>query len=249
MKIRVFSAMICLLLVFSSLGLCAFAEEKQYVADFADLLTEEEQMALSEAFFEASDRSAFDFVILTVEDIGAMDIFDYADRFYRNGSYRDDAAILVVDMAEREWCVARYGNGKDYIGNSAIHGYLEDYFLSELMDGEYKEAFEGYLAGAEALVVRGRQGDAYKAPIPWGRNVLIAIVVGLIVALITVLVMRSRLKSVSFKSNAAGYVKEGSFVLTKERDLFLYRTHTRVYSPQQKRSGSSGSSGGGRGRF
>jgi uncharacterized protein len=252
MKIRIFSAMLCLLLVFSLLGLCAFAEEKQYVADFAGILTETEEQALAERFSETSDGCSFDFVILTVKDLGSMDLLDYADSFHRNGPYRRDAAILAVDMEDREWCVATYGKGNSYINEATTYSYLEDCFLSELSEGAYKEAFEGYLAGAETLVIRGQQGKAYTAPVPWGKNALIAIVIGLIAALIVVLSLRSQLKSVAFKSNAAGYVKQGSFRLTKERDLFLFRTHTRVYSPRQKSSGGSsggGSRGGGRGRF
>ena len=88
--------------------------------------------------------------------------------------------------------------------------------------------------------------ESFSPVVPFEKNLLIALAVGLLIGLLVAFSLKSQLKSVSFRRNATGYVKNGSFRLTRDKDLFLYRTHTRIYSPQQK---SSGGSRGGRGRF
>lgn len=60
----------------------------------------------------------------------------------------------------------------------------------------------------------------------------ICIGVGVVIGLIAVLVMKSQLRSVRFKSGAGEYMKHDSFQLTAARDIFLYRTVTRVERPQ-----------------
>lgn len=62
--------------------------------------------------------------------------------------------------------------------------------------------------------------------------VLISIGIGLLIGLITVLVMRSQLKSVRPKNAAADYVVPGSFRLRHSRDIFLYRNVTRTARPK-----------------
>lgn len=251
-KIRILALLLCMPALLSLTLLCSFAGDgDELLIDRADLLSDDEAQVLEKRLLEASEELDFDFVILTVRGTGGKDILQYADDYKDMSSYRQDAAILVVDMYTREWCVATYGFGNKAISEDATYRYLEDRFVPSLSSGDYAHSFNAYLSGAEKLVGDAREGHYY-VYIPWGRNLLIALVVGGIVGLLVVTSMKSKLKSVAMKSSAAGYVKEGSFDLTRSRDIFLYRTHTRVYSPRQKSSGGGsggGSRGGGRGRF
>ncbi len=225
------------------------------LVDGADLLSEAEEEAITQKLDEASDRLAFDFLIVTVNTTGNKDILAYADDYHARAGYNEDAAMLILDMSDREWYVATYGFGNKAITSEATYEYLEGKFLSHLSAGNYEKAFENYLSGAEKLVSEGKQGNFYEdwIRIPWGRNIFIALLLGLIIALVTVFAMRSKLKSVSPKKTAGGYVKQGSFKLRREKDLFLFRTHTRTYSPRQSSSGGGsrggGSRGGGGGHF
>lgn len=64
--------------------------------------------------------------------------------------------------------------------------------------------------------------------------ILIAIVVGLLVALIVTGVMRAALKSVSKQYSADFYEKEQGLDLKKTKDVFLYRRVDRVPKPKQQ---------------
>ena len=68
--------------------------------------------------------------------------------------------------------------------------------------------------------------------------ILIAVVVGLIAAIITVLVLRSQLKSVKRAKSAFQYVNYGSFLLTEKRDIYLYSTVSKNPKPKNNSSSS-----------
>lgn len=251
-KTRFLALTLLLLSLFALLSLGSFADSSApRLVDGADLLTKAQEDALLTQMDEMSTRLDFDFLIFTVKDTNGQDILDYADTYHRRYNYREDAVMLILDMSDREWCVATYGFGNKAISQDATYHYLEDCFFAPLSSDNYRRAFEGYLEGAEKLVSDARDGHFY-VYVPWGRNIFIALFLGLIIALVTVFVMRSKLKSVSPKKTAGGYVKQGSFKLRREKDLFLFRTHTRTYSPRQSSSGGGGgggSRGGGRGHF
>ena len=65
-------------------------------------------------------------------------------------------------------------------------------------------------------------------------EILICIGIGLIIGLVTVLIMRSQLKTVRSRYTAADYVVQGSFNLHHSRDIFLYRHVHRVPRPKNK---------------
>ena len=91
----------------------------------------------------------------------------------------------------------------------------------------------------------------YKERMSLGMRLLIAGIAGLIVAASVVIALLGQLKSVGVKRGAMSYVREGSFQVTRQRDLFLYRTVTRIKKEKPQSGGGGGSSthttsGGGR---
>lgn len=64
---------------------------------------------------------------------------------------------------------------------------------------------------------------------------LICFGVGALIGLIVVLVMKSRMKTVRFRSGADSYVDADRLELTKSADVFLYQTVTRHAKPQNNR--------------
>ena len=56
-------------------------------------------------------------------------------------------------------------------------------------------------------------------------NILIAVIVGLIVALIVTGILRAGLKSVGKQETAVFYEKDGGLQLTRKNDIFLYKNN------------------------
>ncbi len=79
-----------------------------------------------------------------------------------------------------------------------------------------------------------------------GNYILIAIAVGLILALIVTSVMRASLKSVSKQYSAVFYEKEEGLKLSKKNDVFMYKKVDRIAKPKEQPRPNNGPQAGGR---
>ena len=68
-------------------------------------------------------------------------------------------------------------------------------------------------------------------------NILIAVIVGLIVALIVTGILRAGLKSVGKQETAVFYEKDGGLQLTRKNDIFLYKNTERFAKPKEQNNG------------
>ncbi len=231
--------LISLLLVFS-LSLSAVAEEKgALLVDGASLLTRSEAVDIVERLTEISETYGFDLVIVTVETVGTVDPETFAEDFYENGNYGvgedRSGAILLVSEKTRDWFMIANGIGEEIIPD--VYS-LADSFLPYFADDDW-------YGGLDAFVTETEHRIDTHFNFPIGNNLLISVVVGLVIALIVVSVMKGKLKSVRFQTNAREYVRRDSFVLNHSRDLYLYSTVTRVAKPKNNSNGSRGGVGGG----
>ena len=126
--------------------------------------------------------------------------------------------------------------------------YMTDNFGSYLSDGEYYEGFMKFADLCEEFIIQAQSGEPYdvenlpEETIPFYMIFLISLVVGFVIALIVTGVMRSRMKTVHMKPDAADYMKDGSLHINRSRDIFLYHQVTRTAKPKEESSGGGGSS-------
>lgn len=210
------------------------------VVDNAKLLTEQEQAKLSERFEEISQRQQADVVVLTVNTLNGQSAETYAETYYDNNQYADDGMLLLVSINDRLWYISGCGRCADLIDYWGAD-YIASYFLSELSDGNYFDAFQIYGSVCDNLMGQLDPPSPKKEMIT-GKTVLICLAIGFVVGLITVLIMRAQLKSVRAQGFAGSYVVPGSFAVTKSRDIYLYRNVVRREKPKS----NSSSGGGGR---
>lgn len=64
---------------------------------------------------------------------------------------------------------------------------------------------------------------------------LVCILVGVVIGFFVVSVMKSQLKTVRRKSNAATYIRNDGLHLTLRQDIFLYQNTTRHPKPKAKK--------------
>ena len=125
---------------------------------------------------------------------------------------------------------------------------MTDNFVSYLSDGEYYEGFMKFADLCEEFIIKAQSGEPYdvenlpEETIPFYMIFLISLVVGFVIALIVTGVMRSRMKTVHMKPDAADYMKDGSLHINRSRDIFLYHQVTRTAKPKEESSGGGGSS-------
>lgn len=243
MNKRIFTLLLVLLICFA-LAVPAFAEAGNFhMVDTAGLLTSIQEAALEAKLAEISARQGTEVCIVTVNSLEGTIIADYSEYFY--DYYMDDvpAVVLFIAMDEREWDIAAYG-GAEVSFNAAGREYIGGQILDSLSDEDFNNAFTDFAALCDDFLAQAASGEPYgsgnlpKEPMAW-YSILIALGIGLVVALIVTGVMRSALKSVAMQ-HAAEYVRPGSLQLTRSQDIFLYRTVSRRERPKSSTSSGSG---------
>lgn len=258
-----FALILCMVVVIPTFA----ASDLPRLVDNADLLTDSEESTLLSKLNEISERQQTDVVVVTADTLDGKTPMDYADDFYDYNGYGfgadKDGVLLLVSLEDRDWWMSTTGYGITAITDAGIE-YISEKFLSDLSDGDYADAFTTYAELCDDFFTQARSGQPYdtghmpKQPFNIARNLLIALIVGFVIALIATGVMKGKLKTVRFQSAASNYVKANSMNVTESRDMFLY-THVDRRAKPKDTDSSSGSSthtsssgsthGGGGGKF
>ena len=134
-----------------------------------------------------------------------------------------------------------FANDCETLIAAAREGNIYDYYVST---SDSDNGYGGYYNDAYNYF----DGDSY-LPADYnkfnvGSNALLALVIGLVLALITAFSMKSNLKSVRRQYAAANYVVPGSLALRTNEDRFLYATVAQTPIPQHTEDHSSHSGPG-----
>lgn len=233
------------------------------VVDNADVIEPIPESTISMDLDDISTSYECDVVIVTVPSTYGMGATAFADDYFDYNGYgfgsEYDGILFLVSMDEREWAFSTCGNAMD-IFNDDVLIYMEDEIVSYLRRNQYKEGFtkfaslcEQFLSSAENGVIYNE--DTLPSPSFDPSNIMFAIIMGLVIAIIVVVIFRNQLKSVKKKAGANDYMKSGSMKVTESRDMFLYSHVSKRAKPKSSSGGgshrsSSGRSHGGRsGRF
>jgi len=208
------------------------------LVDEADILTADEEVSLAEQLDEISSRQKVDVVIVIIKTTDGKSMRDYADDYYDENGYADDGILLLVatDDGERGkvW-ISTCGYGINALSDSDIDTIL-DTFAKQYNIGNYLKAFGNFAIDCDSYITEERESDEFD-PVFSG---IVALAVGLVIALIATSVMKGQLKSVRFKAAASDYTKSGSLAITESRDMFLFKTVSRREKPKNTGSGGSG---------
>lgn len=181
---------------------------------------------------------------------------EYADDYYDYNGYgfgpEKDGILFLISMEERDWYISTTGFGITAV-TDAGREYMSEQFLEDLSEGEYAAAFTTFAELCDDFITQARTGEPYdvdnlpEEPFWFAGNLVIALAIAFLISLIATGIMKGKLKSVRSQPAADSYLKKGSMKLTKEDELFLYKSVDRRERPKENNSGStkaSTSSGG-----
>lgn len=241
------------------------------VVDDADLLTQSEEEALLELAREISARQACDVVLVTAGYLNGSSPEAYADDYFDYNGYGQGAdrsgILFLISMEERDWHVSTRGMAIQAFTDDGIE-YLVDQLLSDLSGGYYYDAFRTYFTTADTMLSvyngtateeewqeidqgisdyveeHGHWGDSSQrsGPRSYGPSIVLALVLGFVLAFIPMAVMKSGLNNIAPKRGASDYLRPGSMQLNLRKDLFLYTNTTSRVIETQRSSGGGGSS-------
>ena len=236
------AALLCLSLAIS---VCAASGADIY--DEADLLSSAEETRLAEKLEGISEQLNAQIVIMTVSSAdGSVDTFveDVYDSMDMGHGENRDGVLLLVCMDSREYRILSNGYAGEAIGPDQIDA-IGEAIVSDLSDGYYADAFTSFVDQCAYYLDGYLNGFPFNA----GKNLVIALIIGIVAGVTVAFVLKSQLKSVRQQKQANVYIKPGSMQITASRDLFLYREVSRTRKQSSSSSGSSGSSrnvGGGK---
>lgn len=229
------------------------------IVDEAGLLTTYEEEKLEERAQILADKYHIDVVILTVDSLNGRNITAYADDYFDYNGYgigsNHSGVLLMLSMEYRDWAISTCGDGIKALTDYGQEQIMDD-VLDYLGDDEYYEGFSAYLQLLDEYFEAYENGE----PIDKSRNIvfdlLIAIGIGALAGFITITVMKSGMKTVKPQRGAQSYVKQNSYKLRHQRDLYLYSRTSRTRKESSSSGGSSThrsssgrSHGGSRGKF
>lgn len=254
--------MIAFVAAFAVLPASAGVTSNPRVVDEADLLSDGDEAALAATLEEYSKKNDCDVVFVTVPDLLHGDfsfngsVEDYADRYYESHGYDKDG-VLVLRVLDK-------GDGGPRIQFSCSGKCMKR--LTEDEQDAIIDSIEKDLTGVDSIAdqasrqqiyysVFSTMADGINAKLPPRVPIymlLLAIAIGFVIAMIIMLVIKGKLKTVALQRGAASYVRPGSMHVTASRDTFLYftvnRTPRQTGSSGASRTSSSGGSHSGTGR-
>jgi len=224
--------------------------------DTIGLLTSSEATELTNLLDEISIRQNFDVVVAVTNSMSTVNPERYAADFFEAhgfgfGENLDGIILMVALEPESLIAVSAFGYG-EYAFTNAGREHLIDLFFPYLRSDRFFEAFSTYANSADDFVTSARAGERVDT-----RNIrltpheqvnariwaaVISVVIAAIIAGSVVMSWTRQLKSVKQKDFACDYIRGGSFALTQQRDIFLYRNIRRI--PRQQQNSGGGRGGG-----
>ena len=286
MKRKIFAVLTVALMLCINLSLLSFAtyeygvipEERivPLVSDEADLLTDDEEMLLTDRLETIGFSYDVEIGVVTVNSLEGKSAENFADDYYDYNGYgygvNDDGLLVLYKdgvPGDREVYITTHGSAIYKFSDYKIDRIVDE-MISDLQYGNYYWAFETFADECEYVLenyeiedVGGYYGsdDFYYdsgSPSPTVGNVPVvwipgSIAIGFILAFLIMLGVASGLKTVKRQANAAAYVDNMN--ITSKSDTFLYRNVRKTPRPKSTSSGgssshrsSSGRSHGGGGR-
>ena len=217
------------------------AEDNLLVWDEAELLNETEVAQLNSKLESISKKYKAEIRVVTLSSMDGGDIDEFLEYLYDESGFgygeNHDGVLLVVCMDPQEYRILSNGFAGEAITSGDIDAIGET-FKSDLSDGNYADAFDTFADKCEYYL----DGHINGFPFNTGKNLLICLGIGLVVALIVTGIWKGQLKSVRKQSAANSYVKAGTMQITQSGDFFMYRNVTKTQKQSSSSSGSSGSS-------
>lgn len=265
---KIFKVFLPVILCFLCFAIPVSADEYEnydftypYAIDDAGIIANNE--SVSTKLDKIGSKYDVDIVVVTVESTGNKTAEAFADDFYDYNGYSKDGILFLLSMENRDLAISTKGYGIEVFTDYGLD-YIIECMRDDLANDDFDYAFMTFADKCELFLEQAENGKPYdygntiKTTKDYLTVIGISAVIGLVIAIIVVLILKSQLTSVKFQRNADSYLKSGSINLTQNNNIFLYKTLSKTKRESQSSSGggssthrsSSGSSHGGRsGKF
>ncbi len=219
-----------------SVSLSVFAQTPRFV-DNAGLIDDADEAEYEAKIAEVADKYNFDLVIVTENSIGDKTPTEYADDYFDYNGYgygkNRDGMLLLVAMDSRGWAISTRGYGLAAFTDYGTD-YIGDEIKSSLSDEEYYRAFNDFTELSDKFLAQAATGDPYDVNNKLTSTgdilfkIAVIVIFSALLATVVSMILRAQLKTAKRQSLANQYVRNGSFNLAVQRDMFLYSNVVRT---------------------
>lgn len=246
MKRKFFALLAALFLVLLAVPAAADASGS-YVFDEAQLLDEQQEQQLNDLAAKYTKKYDCGLYIATVDNYrdSGSDVQDAAKKIYQEKNMgvgaQHDGILLLLSMSERDYALICHGGLANRIFDQTARGDIADSFLSYFGRNDWNNGFQAYLENSGKAL----SGDHFKQGM---LGIVVVLVCPAAVALIVVMTLKSKMKSVKIGAQARMYLLQGSEKWRVRDDIYTHTTEVRrrIEQPRSQSGGhgSSSSSGG-----
>ena len=256
---RMFSAALIVVLAIMLVAISAASAESgqelpYFVSDTAGLTTTDQWQKLETDAERISNRYGCGVYVVSLQDYrdygSYSNIRNFSEEFYNHyrlglGQNRN-GILLVLSMAERDYCLIAYGSDAHYAFTDYGKEVLANSFLDDFKRNDWNGGFADYISGCEELLSRAAEGKPvdvqYESRNGIPPEISTAIIIGLplLVSFGACEGMKRRMKPVRPQNRADEYIVPGGIHFSLKRDVFVNRTVSRTVIRSENRDSSFG---------
>ena len=211
-------------------------EHPPRVVDDADLLTPNQETELTALLDSISEKHNVDVAIVTVNSTEGKEAEAFADDYFDYNGYglgKKRSGVLLLRVLDPKYVhISTCGKAIKCFEDKDIEHIL-DAMENDFHEENYFSAFNIFAEKCEEEILKGNEKLKFK---PF--ELILAVVVGILIALIPMKSMKNKLKTVEKQTKAEDYAQ--NVQLDRSEDIFLYHNVTRTKRASESSSGGSG---------
>ena len=243
-KRRIFALVLICLLLGGIVAQAQSTNQKQFIYDYADVLTAEEEKELEAVASLLSEERNTAFIIVTTNGTDGRSIEKYMGDFYDDQAPGYDkphgnTAMLTIDFEERDVYLSGFKLAEKYLDYDRLETIRED-ITPDLSDGYYYDAFSHFLYAAhEYMGYSPDEVNPNSIFFQWWFQLAVSVVV----AGIVLFIMISRSGGV-VTANGSTYIDNTQSGVIGRRDNYIRTAVTKERKSDDSNSGGGTTSGG-----
>ena len=144
----------------AAIAITGFAGVPDFVIDEANVLSEEDELAIEKVNAVIYEQTGSRFLIMTVDFLGGKTIEQFCSDVYHQNNLGDNGLLLVISVAEENYHVIQGEQLESDLSNELLNMMLETTIEQPFKQQDYSSAIMGFhKAAAEKL------GEIYDAMI------------------------------------------------------------------------------------